>query len=173
MKCRRPRPRAPRAARPHPLGPPQADRDDRSTAHGGQLRRTPHTVAGHGTAELVDALLSTIEALDRSEHGERIDKLVGLMRGPAGSTVKLMIRRPGLAEPLTFTLQREEIHVTSVVGKRLANDVAYLRLKQFQEGTHDELLRVAAKLRGEEREQALVLWKRKGKRAFEAEGSKI
>ncbi len=30
-------------------------------------------------------------------------------------------------------------------------------------------LTVAAKLRGEEREQALVLWKRKGKRAFELE----
>ena len=30
-------------------------------------------------------------------------------------------------------------------------------------------LTVAAKLRGEERDQALVLWKRKGKRAFEAE----
>lgn len=85
----------------------------------------------------------------RPMRGERIDKLVGLMRGPAGSTVKLMIRRPGLAEPLTFTLQREEIHVTSVVGKRLANDVAYLRLKQFQEGTHDELLRVTARLRAE------------------------
>lgn len=32
-------------------------------------------------------------------------------------------------------------------------------------------LTVAAKLRSEEREQALVLWKRKGKRAFEAEAS--
>ncbi len=30
-------------------------------------------------------------------------------------------------------------------------------------------LTVAAKLRGEEREQALVLWTRKGKRAFDAE----
>jgi Conjugal transfer protein TraD len=30
-------------------------------------------------------------------------------------------------------------------------------------------LTVAAKLRSEEREQALVLWKRKGKRAFESE----
>ncbi|MEO7331995.1 MAG: S41 family peptidase [Minicystis sp.] len=85
----------------------------------------------------------------RPMRGERIDKLVGLMRGPAGSPVKLMIRRPGVAEPLTFELHREEIHVTSVVGKRLVNDVAYLRLKQFQEGTHDELLRVTAKLRAE------------------------
>ena len=31
---------------------------------------------------------------------------------------------------------REQIKVTSVVGKRLDGDVAYLRLKQFQEGTH-------------------------------------
>ena len=30
-------------------------------------------------------------------------------------------------------------------------------------------LTVAVKMRGEEREQALVLWKRKGKRAFESE----
>ena len=30
-------------------------------------------------------------------------------------------------------------------------------------------LTVAAKLRGEEREQALALWRRKGKRAFEAD----
>jgi carboxyl-terminal processing protease len=85
----------------------------------------------------------------RPMRGERIDKLVGLMRGPAGSSVKLMIRRPGVPEPIAMTLVREEIHVNSVVGKRLANDVAYLRLKQFQEGTHDELLRVAAKLRAE------------------------
>lgn len=32
-------------------------------------------------------------------------------------------------------------------------------------------LTVAAKLRGEDREQALMLWKRKGKRAFEAEAA--
>lgn len=31
------------------------------------------------------------------------------------------------------------------------------------------LLTVALKLRGDDREQALALWKRKGKRAFEAE----
>jgi hypothetical protein len=32
---------------------------------------------------------------------------------------------------------------------------------------YGSFLAVAAKLRGEDREQALVLWKRKGKRAFE------
>jgi carboxyl-terminal processing protease len=61
----------------------------------------------------------------------------------------MTVRRPGVADSITFDLQREEIHVASVTGKRLDHDVAYLRLKQFQEGTHEELLRVAAKLRAE------------------------
>jgi carboxyl-terminal processing protease len=87
--------------------------------------------------------------------GERIDKLVGIMRGPAGSKVRIVIRRPGTAEPLTFDLVREEIHVTSVIGKRLTGDIGYLRLKQFQDGTHEELLRAAAKLRGESKSQLL------------------
>lgn len=34
---------------------------------------------------------------------------------------------------------------------------------------YDAFLTVAVKLRSEDREQALTLWKRKGKRAFEAE----
>lgn len=91
-----------------------------------------------------------IIAIDgRPMRGERIDKLVTLMRGVSGSKVKMTVRRPGVAPPITFELVREEIHVASVVGKRLDNDVAYIRLKQFQEGTHQELLRTAAKLRAE------------------------
>lgn len=81
--------------------------------------------------------------------GERIDKLVVMMRGPSGSRIALTVRRAGVPEPLVFDLVREEIHVQSVTGKRLVNDVAYLRVKQFQEGTHQELLRVAGRLRAE------------------------
>ena len=81
--------------------------------------------------------------------GERIDKLVVLMRGPTGSKVALTVRRTGVADPLTFELTREEIRVQSVAGKVLAGGVAYVRLKQFQEGTHRDLLRVVAKLRAD------------------------
>ena len=81
--------------------------------------------------------------------GERIDKLVVMMRGPSGSRVAMTVRRAGVADPLSFELLREEIHVQSVTGKRLVNDIAYVRVKQFQEGTHAELLRVAARLRAE------------------------
>src|SRR6185369_6238457 len=64
-------------------------------------------------------------------------------------TVRVTVRRAGVSDPITFTLAREEIHVKSVAAKRLVGDVAFIRLKQFQEGTHDELLRAAGKLRAE------------------------
>jgi len=81
--------------------------------------------------------------------GERIDKLVTLMRGPPGAKVAMTVRRQGVPDPLTFDLVREEIHVHSVTAKRLAGDIAYVRIKQFQEGTHQELVRVAGNLRAE------------------------
>jgi carboxyl-terminal processing protease len=81
--------------------------------------------------------------------GERLDKLVVMMRGPEGSKVAMTVRRAGVADPITFQLTREEIHVKSVIQKRLAGDIAYVRLKQFQDGTHLELVRAAARLRAE------------------------
>jgi carboxyl-terminal processing protease len=81
--------------------------------------------------------------------GERMDKILTMMRGPSGSKVRVTVRRAGSSEPLNFELVREEIHVSSIVSRRLEGEVAYLRLKQFQEGTHDELLRATAKLRSE------------------------
>lgn len=85
----------------------------------------------------------------KSVRGERIDKLVSMMRGPAGTKVKLSVRRKDVAELLSFELVREVIHVDSVTGKMLEGGVAYVRVKQFQEGTRDELLALAGKLRSE------------------------
>lgn len=85
--------------------------------------------------------------------GERLDKLVSSMRGPPGSRVHLVVRRPKVADPIAFDLVREEIHVASVLAKRLDHDVAYVRLKQFQEGTHEELLKAVKKLREESKDK--------------------
>jgi carboxyl-terminal processing protease len=57
------------------------------------------------------------------------------------------VRRAGKSEILAFDLVREVIHVLSVSSRLLVNRVAYVRVKQFQEHTHDELLGAAAKLR--------------------------
>jgi carboxyl-terminal processing protease len=79
--------------------------------------------------------------------GERLDKMVTMMRGAPGSKVRLTVRRARSTEPLSFELTREIIRVKSVVAQRLAEDVAYVRIKQFQDGTHDELLGAVAALR--------------------------
>jgi carboxyl-terminal processing protease len=76
-----------------------------------------------------------------------LDKLVKRLRGAPGSHVKVGVRRAGVADMLTFDLVREIIKVPSVASKLLDGRVAYVRVKQFQERTHDELLQAAAKLR--------------------------
>jgi carboxyl-terminal processing protease len=78
---------------------------------------------------------------------EPLDKLVKRLRGSPGSHVKLAIKRQGRPDVLTFDLAREVIHVRSVSSKLLSDRVAYIRVKQFQERTHDELLEAAAKIR--------------------------
>ena len=85
----------------------------------------------------------------QSSRGEPIDRMVRRLRGTPGSRVQIGVRRPGSDAPLNFDLVREQIRVTSVVGKRLASDVLYLRLKQFQEGTHRELLEAIGRARQE------------------------
>jgi carboxyl-terminal processing protease len=50
-------------------------------------------------------------------------------------------------QTITFEVTREVIHVSSVTYKLLAGNIGYLRIKQFQEKTHDELMRATARLR--------------------------
>jgi len=78
---------------------------------------------------------------------EPLDKLVKRLRGVPGSHVKVGVRRRGAPDVLAFDLRREVVHVPSVSSALLADRVAYVHIKQFQEHTHDELLDAAAKLR--------------------------
>lgn len=52
-------------------------------------------------------------------------------------------------QTLTFELTREVIHVSAVLHKLLDGNIGYLRIKQFQERTHAELMAATAKLRSE------------------------
>jgi carboxyl-terminal processing protease len=79
---------------------------------------------------------------------EPLDELVKRLRGAPGSHVKVGVQRDTEAAILSFDLVREIVHVQSVSSKLLADRVAYVHIKQFQEHTHDELLAAAAKLRG-------------------------
>jgi carboxyl-terminal processing protease len=50
---------------------------------------------------------------------------------------------------LVFDLVREIVHVPSVSSKLLSGNIAYVRIKQFQERTHDELVAAAGRMRAQ------------------------
>ncbi len=81
--------------------------------------------------------------------GQSTQDLVRVMRGKPGTRVVVSVVRGPTDEVMHISLTREVIHVASIAGKLLAGDVAYVRIKQFQSGTHDEFLDAVGKLRQE------------------------
>ena len=75
--------------------------------------------------------------------GMSLDDSVKKMRGEPHSKVSMTILRKDVSEPLTFVIEREEIHQKSVKAKMVEPGYAWLRISQFQEPTVDDL---AAKL---------------------------
>ncbi|MFO7764903.1 MAG: S41 family peptidase [Pelovirga sp.] len=64
---------------------------------------------------------------------------IQLLRGPAGESVDLLILREGSTDPFKVTIVREMIQVESVRSRLIEEDIAYVRLIQFQERTADDL----------------------------------
>lgn len=90
-----------------------------------------------------------ILAIDRVPvQGKGFDALVRAMRGEPGTSVVLLLERKGRSGTFELTLKREIIEVPSVNATLMNGSVAYLRVKQFQDGTHDELLTAVGALRG-------------------------
>jgi carboxyl-terminal processing protease len=62
-----------------------------------------------------------------------------LLRGPAGTTVVVVIQRKGAAAPITLSIVRAFIHEPSVLTRTLDGNVAYLRVLVFGVTTGEEL----------------------------------
>ncbi|PWF23857.1 S41 family peptidase [Corticimicrobacter populi] len=75
-----------------------------------------------------------------STKGLALTDAVKLMRGEPGTKIRLTIMREGLAQPLEVTLERAIINVRSVRSKLLDDNVAYVRIAQFQEKTGNDLV---------------------------------
>ena len=73
--------------------------------------------------------------------GKSLFDAVKLMRGPINTNITLTIRRPGQKKSLEFTITRAIIEVRSVEAKILGekNNIAYLRLKSFNENSNNQL----------------------------------
>ena len=68
------------------------------------------------------------------------------LRGPAGTKVELKITRKDGAAPVDLTLTREIITLQSVKHQIEGDDVGYIRISEFNDGTTDELIRAITDL---------------------------
>ena len=63
-----------------------------------------------------------------------------LLRGAKGTIAKIDVERVGSAQPLTFTVTRDEIPRPSIeFAYRLKGNIGYIRIKSFSETTDSEL----------------------------------
>ncbi len=69
--------------------------------------------------------------------GLSADAAAGLVRGPAGTTVTLLVERNG--QTLTFEIERDVVQIASVRGEMLDDGIAYVRLNRFGGRTAQEL----------------------------------
>jgi carboxyl-terminal processing protease len=68
-----------------------------------------------------------------------LEDTVARMRGPAGTSVVLLIRRDGEQDPLEIELDRGQVEVQSVRAELLEAGDAYVRISHFTDGTAEAL----------------------------------
>jgi carboxyl-terminal processing protease len=67
------------------------------------------------------------------------DEVVNHLRGPLGTKVNITIERPGIREPLLFTVERDEIPLITVpYAFEVKPGIGYIKIDRFSESTSDE-----------------------------------
>ncbi len=96
------------------------------------IKGSPAEAAGLKPNDIV------VSADGTSLDGLTATEAVKLIKGPKGSAVKLVIERPGQAEPIEVEIIRDTISVKSVEAKMLENDVAHISVSIFSQDTAKE-----------------------------------
>ena len=80
---------------------------------------------------------------DDQVQGKTFMESVKLMRGPVGSSIKLTVRRKNQKKALEFRIKREIIEIKSVSAKIIGDkkNIAYIRLKSFNENSDSQLIK--------------------------------
>lgn len=103
---------------------------------------TPASRAGLLSGDLI------VQIDDDQVQGLQLNQAVDKMRGPVNTSVRLKLVRKGTPDPIDVTLVRDTIRIRAVRW-RTEEDVAYLRITQFNEQTFDNLKKGIEQLKTE------------------------
>ncbi len=115
-------------------------RPDRSLKVIGSIEDSPAHRAGLRTGDVIVAIDGRPISSTRSGDPSR------LLRGAAGTIVRLTLLRPGEALPRNVALVRQSIALASVTGRLLEPGFGYLRIRYFEGDTASEARRQLAEL---------------------------
>ncbi len=108
----------------------------------GPIPGTPGARAGIRAGDQI------VEVDGESIRGWTSQEAVQVLRGRPGSDVEVRILRPGIENPIPFTLTREQIQLRSVPFARMVDDeIGYIPLAMFQENSGREVQAAADSLR--------------------------
>ena len=100
-----------------------------------------------------------VKIANQQVQGKSLMEAVKLMRGPVGTSIKLTVRRKNVKKPLDFKITRKIIEIKSVdseiIGKN--KNLAYIRLKSFNENSDSQFLNIIKKFEKNSKIQGYIL----------------
>lgn len=90
--------------------------------------------------------------------GKKTDEISKILKGQPDTQVKMLIRRPGVEQPMEKTITRAEIKIKSVpYFGMLDTEVGYIRLTGFTESAGQEVKDALLELKGKFNAKSIVL----------------
>jgi carboxyl-terminal processing protease len=100
-------------------------------------------------------VIATIE--DHSAKGYTSDQAVAELKGPKGTKVHIGIRRQGVNDLISLTVERDEVDIVTVrTSFMIAPGTGYIRLQDFSDTTDHELSEALRKLHGDGMERLVL-----------------
>ena len=89
---------------------------------------------------------------------KKVDDVTEFMKGQKGTSVKIVVQREGVAQPIEKTIIRDEIKFKNVPYFGMVNDhTGYIKLTQFLENSADEVKQALVSLKQDPKMKAVIL----------------
>ncbi|RMG44964.1 MAG: S41 family peptidase [Acidobacteria bacterium] len=114
------------------------------------IANTPAARLGVRAGDVITHIRDERAGVDVDTLGLTVQEAVKYLRGPRGTDVTITVDRPGIDEPLRFTITRDAVRTPAVnQAFMIRPGVAYVHIANFTETTSSELDRALARLRDE------------------------